>query len=71
MSRTDKTAPLRIQEEDGRVWFRDNGGIWRGVKRLRKDYNRSDRMKAKARLRKGWEKPEPVQPRGRAKWDLY
>ncbi|MBO0885309.1 MAG: hypothetical protein J2P17_34255 [Mycobacterium sp.] len=70
MSRTDKTNPLRIQEQDGRVWFRDNGGRWEGVKDLRRWYNRRDRARAKAVLRRG-DEPQPSQPRGRAKWDLW
>lgn len=45
------------------MWFRDNGGLWQGVKEIRKRYNRSDRQKAKKQLRKGAE-AEPVQPRG-------
>lgn len=70
VSRTDKTNPLRVQEQDARVWFRDNGGLWEGVKELRRRYNRRDRSRAKATLRRGTE-PDPVQPRGRAKWDLW
>lgn len=70
MSRTDKTAPLHVQEADGRRWMRDNGGLWRGIKDLRRRYNRSDRYRARRQLRDG-EDVEPRQPRGRAKWDLY
>lgn len=52
------------------MWFRDNGGLWEGVKELRSQYNRRDRKQAKSALRRGAE-PEPLQPRGRAKWDLW
>lgn len=75
MSRTDKTAPARIQREDGREGYfgagePNMGGVWDGSKELRKQHNRRDRQRARAKLIKGNE-PDPAQPRGRAKWDFY
>lgn len=57
MARTDKGA--------GRT-----GGTWSGVKPLRREFNRRDRAKAKQALRREGDAPS-VQPRGRAKWELY
>jgi hypothetical protein len=70
MSRTDKTAPLRIQEQDGRVFMRNNGGLWYGIREHARRYNRSERQHARRALRAG-RQPEGDQPRGRAKYGFW
>lgn len=69
MSRSDKTMPVRLQEEDGAIYWQW-GGIWRGVKDIRRRYNRQDRQRARRQLRRG-DQPFDDQPRGRAQWDCW
>lgn len=60
MSRSDR-------DQRGRKLWEQRAGELRWLRSL---YNRTDRRRAKRDLHKG-DQPNPLQPRGRAKWDLW
>lgn len=70
MSRTDNTMPLRLQEEDGKVFMRNVGGTYTGVGEACNLYERRARQRVRIALLKGVE-PEPTRHRGRAKWEYW
>lgn len=69
MSHTDNTDPSKLQDAS-KVDRWQNGGVWEGVKEVRRRYNRQDRASARRALQAG-DEPEPRQGRGRARWDMY
>lgn len=69
MSRTDNTLPVRLQDQRARDRWH-YGGVWRGIKAVRRRYNRRARRQARAALHRERD-PAPDQPRGRARWDMY
>lgn len=69
MSHTSSTDPMRVQPRELVESFRF-GGVWTGVKEVRRRYNRQDRADARRALRRG-DEPEPRQGRHRAQWDMY
>ena len=69
MSRTDNTAPLRIQYEDGATFF-TRGGAFSKIGEDCRYPERQARQRARLALLKG-EEPEPTRHRGSAKWRYW
>jgi hypothetical protein len=75
MSRTNNTAPWRIQEGRAPGWRSHGypgalGGAWRGIKAYRKQRERTARARMRDALSHGTE-PEPTRHRGSARYDLW
>lgn len=72
MSRTDRTAPLRIRREDGEAPRRLPRAYPQPERRreYRAAYWRTERHLERAALRAGSE-PEPSRPRHSVLWNLY
>jgi len=69
MSRTENTMPMRLQYEDGAIWFQE-GGRWRGLGKVASKENRRERRRSRILLRTG--RGEHVdQHRHSAKYFMY
>jgi hypothetical protein len=59
MSRTDNTAPIRIQEADGKLPCATIGGAYRGIGKYSRRANRKIRKRVNVQLKKWIADREP------------